>query len=443
MNKKIKKISGTIAALSTAKGMAGLAVIRVSGAQAKDIFTKVTKEQPTHMRANYSGFYSIEDQEIDKGVALFFAAPKSYTGEDVCEFSVHGSPAIIEMMLERVFSLGARQAQPGEFTKRAYLNDKLDLTQAEAVADLIESVSSKTARAAKRSLSGEFSNKVNELLGEVTKIRALVEAMLDFSDQDLDETKHPDSLTTATNETKQSFQRLIKQTRTGIRIRDGLVVTILGRPNVGKSSLFNEICGSKRSIVNSKAGTTRDIVSESITIDGFPVKILDTAGIRESEDEVEKEGIKRAIEAGDSADMVLEVFDARDWKKEANTNNNILVLNKADLLKEPLELDTNSTHLVSAKTGEGINKLLDHISAQFIEVGDDETVMTARKRHMQSIKEAYDAFCIAERGITKNKELDLVAEELLQAQNSLAEVTGEFTTEDLLEAIFNSFCIGK
>ena len=165
MNKKIKKISGTIAALSTAKGMAGLAVIRVSGAQAKDIFTKVTKEQPTHMRANYSGFYSTEDQEIDKGVALFFAAPNSYTGEDVCEFSVHGSPAIIEMMLERVFSLGARQAQPGEFTKRAYLNDKLDLTQAEAVADLIESVSSKTARAAKRSLSGEFSNKVNELLG--------------------------------------------------------------------------------------------------------------------------------------------------------------------------------------------------------------------------------------------------------------------------------------
>lgn len=443
MNKKIKKISGTIAALSTAKGMAGLAVIRVSGAQAKDIFTKVTKEQPTHMRAYYSGFYSTEDQEIDKGVALFFAAPNSYTGEDICEFSVHGSPAIIEMMLERVFSLGARQAQPGEFTKRAYLNDKLDLTQAEAVADLIESVSSKTARAAKRSLSGEFSNKVNELLGEVTKIRALVEAMLDFSDQDLDETKHPDSLTTATKETKQSFQMLIKQTRTGIRIRDGLVVTILGRPNVGKSSLFNEICGSKRAIVNSKAGTTRDIVSESITIDGFPVKILDTAGIRESEDEVEKEGIKRAIEAGDTADMVLEVFDARDWKKEANPNNNILVLNKADLLKEPLELDTKRTHLVSAKTGEGINNLLDHISAQFTEVGDDETVITARKRHMQSIKEAYDAFCIAERGITKNKELDLVAEELLQAQNSLAEVTGEFTTEDLLEAIFNSFCIGK
>ena len=423
--------------------MSGLAVIRVSGTQARDIFKKITKKQPTHMRANYSGFYSVENHEIDKGVALFFASPNSYTGEDVCEFSVHGSPPIIEMMLDRVFSLGARQAQPGEFTKRAYLNDKLDLTQAEAVADLIESVSSKTARAAKRSLSGEFSSRVNDLLGEVTKIRVLVEAMLDFSDQDLDETKHPETLTKATKATKQSFQTLIKQTRTGIRIRDGLVVTILGRPNVGKSSLFNEVCGSNRAIVNSKAGTTRDIVSESITIDGFPVKILDTAGIRESEDEVEQEGIKRAIEAGDGADMVLEVLDARDWKKGANQSNNTLVLNKADLLEEPLELDSKSTHLVSAKTGEGINKLLDHISSQFTKVGDDETVITARKRHMQSIKEAYNAFCIAEKGINKNKELDLVAEELLQAQNSLAEVTGEFTTEDLLEAIFNSFCIGK
>ena len=443
MSKKIENISGTIAALSSAKGMAGISVIRVSGKHTKEIFKKLTNKKPEHMRAIYTGFYSTNDLEIDKGVALFFAGPNSYTGEDTCELSVHGSPAIVGMMLDRVFELGARQAQPGEFTKRAYLNDKLDLTQAEAVADLIESVSIKTAMAAKRSLSGEFSNRVNKLLEDVIKIRALVEAMLDFSDQDLDETKHPEALISATRETKQSFQALIKQTRTGIRVRDGLVITILGKPNVGKSSLFNMICGSDRAIVNSKAGTTRDIVSESITIDGFPIRVLDTAGIRESEDEIEQEGIKRAIEARDSADMVLEVLDARDWTNEIHQTENTLVFNKADLLEGPTKTDPKNAHIVSAKTGEGMNKLLDHISSYFSESSDDETAITARKRHMRSIKEAYSAFCDAETGIIKNKELDLVAEELLQAQNSLAEVTGEFSTEDLLEAIFNSFCIGK
>ena len=423
--------------------MAGISVIRVSGKHTKDIFTKITNKKPEHMRATYTGFYSANALEIDAGVALFFAGPNSYTGEDICEFSVHGSPAVVEMMLERVFELGARQAQPGEFTKRAYLNDKLDLTQAEAVADLIESVSTKTAMAAKRSLSGEFSNRVNKLLGDVTKIRAIVEATLDFSDQDLDETKHPEALMSATRETKESFQALIRQTRTGIRVRDGLVITILGKPNVGKSSLFNMICGSDRAIVNSKAGTTRDIVSESISIDGFPIRVLDTAGIRESEDEIEQEGIKRAIEAGDSADMVIEVLDARDRTNETLQSENTLVFNKSDLLEEPTKTEPKSTHLVSAKTGEGVDKLLDHISSYFSESSEDETTITARKRHMRSIKEAYSAFCDAEAGIIKNKELDLVAEDLLRAQNNLAEVTGEFSTEDLLEAIFNSFCIGK
>lgn len=443
MNKKIEKITGTIVALASAKGAAGLAVIRVSGAQAKEIYTKLTKQTPRHMGASYSGLYGANNTEIDKGVSLFFEGPQSYTGEDVCEFSVHGSPAIVELLLERIKTLDARQAQPGEFTKRAYLNNKMDLAQAEAVADLIESTSIRTALAAKRSLSGEFSKRVNEISSKITKTRTLVEAMLDFSDQDLDETKHPGTLVATAKETKKSFTTLINQTRTAIRVRDGMVLTIMGQPNVGKSSLFNKICGNDRAIVSSKAGTTRDIVSESISIDGFPVRVLDTAGLRESKDDIEQEGVKRAVEAGEFADIILEVVDARDCKNKQEQDNSILVLNKCDLLKKTPKIESKKTHLVSAKTGKGIDGLLDHIAAYFIEAESSETTITARKRHMRSIQKAHSAFSLAERGIKENKALDLVAEDLLQAQNSLAEVTGEFSTEDMLEAIFKSFCIGK
>ena len=314
MNKKIKKVTGTIAAQASARGAAGISVIRVSGPQTKEFFSEITKKTPVDRNAAYTTFYGSNDKEIDNGVAVFFEGPKSYTGEDVAEFSSHGSPAIVEMILNRIYELGGREAQPGEFTKRAYLNDKMDLTQAEAVADLIESTSARTAMAAKRSLAGEFSKKVGDISNKVTEVRAFVETMLDFSDQDLDETKHPKTLLSMLEEAKDSFEKLIEQTRIGIRVRNGLVITIMGEPNVGKSSLFNKICGSERAIVSSKAGTTRDIVSENITIDGFPLKVLDTAGLRYSEDEIEQEGVKRALEAGKSADIVLEVFDAKDWK---------------------------------------------------------------------------------------------------------------------------------
>ena len=443
MNKKIKKVTGTIAAQASARGVAGISVIRVSGPQTKEFFSEITKKTPVDRNAAYTTFYGSNDKEIDSGVAVFFEGPKSYTGEDVAEFSSHGSPAIVEMILNRIYELGGREAQPGEFTKRAYLNDKMDLTQAEAVADLIESTSARTAIAAKRSLAGEFSKKVGDISNKVTEVRAFVETMLDFSDQDLDETKHPKTLLSMLEEAKDSFEKLIEQTRIGIRVRNGLVITIMGEPNVGKSSLFNKICGSERAIVSSKAGTTRDIVSENITIDGFPLKVLDTAGLRYSEDEIEQEGVKRALEAGKSADIVLEVFDAKDWKTINRKNKSTIVLNKSDLLEKNPQLDEPNIFLLSAKTGKGVDRLLDHIADQFIDADSAESSITARERHLRSIGDAYTAFCKAEKGIVENEALDLVAEELLQAQNSLAEVTGEFTTEDLLGEIFKSFCIGK
>lgn len=443
MNKKIKKVTGTIAAQASAKGMAGISVIRVSGPQSKEFFSEITKKTPVDRNAAYTTFYGSNDKEIDSGVAVFFEGPKSYTGEDVAEFSTHGSPAIVEMILNRIYELGGREAQPGEFTKRAYLNDKMDLTQAEAVADLIESASARTAMAAKRSLAGEFSKRVGDISNRVTGVRAFVETMLDFSDQDLDETKHPETLLSMLEEAKESFEKLIEQTRIGIRVRNGLVITIMGEPNVGKSSLFNKICGSERAIVSSKAGTTRDIVSENITIDGFPIKVLDTAGLRHSEDDIEQEGVKRALEAGKSADIVLEVFDAKNWKTINSEKKSTIVLNKSDLLGDSLQLNEPNIFLLSAKTGEGVDRLLDHIASQFTDTDSAESSITARERHLRSIRDAYAAFCKAEKGIVENEALDLVAEELLQAQNSLAEVTGEFTTEDLLGEIFKSFCIGK
>jgi len=443
LNKKIQKVTGTIAALASARGMAGISVIRVSGPQSKEFFSQITKKTPKHRNAVFTTFYGNNDKEIDTGVAVFFEGPQSYTGEDVIELSSHGSPAIVEMILTRIYELGGREAQPGEFTKRAYLNDKMDLTQAEAVADLIESVSARTAMAAKRSLAGEFSKKVSDISNKVTRVRVFVETMLDFSDQDLDETKHPETLLSMLEEAKQSFEKLVEQTRVGIRMRSGLVITIMGEPNVGKSSLFNKICGNERAIVSSKAGTTRDIVSENITIDGFPIKVLDTAGLRHSEDEIEKEGVKRALEAGKAADIVLEVFDAKNWKKINRENKSTIILNKSDLFDGDPQLDETNTFLLSAKTGEGIDSLLDHIANQFIDTNSSESSITARERHLRSIGDAYTAFCKAEKGVADNEALDLVAEELLQAQNSLAEVTGEFTTEDLLGEIFKSFCIGK
>ena len=443
MNKKIKKVTGTIAAQASAKGMAGISVIRISGPQTKEFFSEITKKTPVDRNAAYTSFYGSNDKEIDSGVAVFFEGPKSYTGEDVAEFSSHGSPAIVEMILNRIYELGGREAQPGEFTKRAYLNDKMDLAQAEAVADLIESTSARTALAAKRSLAGEFSKRVGDISNRVTGVRAFVETMLDFSDQDLDETKHPETLLSMLEEAKESFEKLIEQTRIGIRVRNGLVITIMGEPNVGKSSLFNKICGSERAIVSSKAGTTRDIVSENITIDGFPIKVLDTAGLRHSEDDIEQEGVKRALEAGKSADIVLEVFDAKNWKTINREKKSTIVLNKSDLLEDSLQQNEPNIFLLSAKTGEGVDRLLDHIASQFTDTDSAESSITARERHLRSIGDAYAAFCKAEKGIVENEALDLVAEELLQAQNSLAEVTGEFTTEDLLGEIFKSFCIGK
>ena len=368
LNKKIEKSQKHNCCTCNSKRRSRIAVTRVSGPNAAEIYRKITNKEPEHMRARHTVFYGEGETRIDSGIALFFKGPDSYTGEDVFELSTHGSPAIIDVLLERLYMLGSRQAEPGEFTKRAYLNDKMDLTQAEAVADLIESVSARTAAAATRSLVGEFSEKVNDISNAITELRTLVETMLDFSDQDLEETKkHPDELIHKTKEAKKSLEKLIEQTRSGIRLRDGMVMAIVGEPNVGKSSLFNRICGNERAIVSSEAGTTRDIISENITIDGFPLKLLDTAGVKDSQNQIEKEGVKRAIEAGESADIVLEVVDAREWDQIKKINKSMLVLNKSDLMIKKPKIDSNKTFLLSAKTGEGIDNLLDHIAGLFMD----------------------------------------------------------------------------
>jgi tRNA modification GTPase len=323
----------------------------------------------------------------------------------------------------------------------------MDLTQAEAVADLIESSSAATARAAKRSLDGAFSTKTLSLSALLSEIRVNVEASLDFPEEDLKETGQHDGLILKTNETKDIFSTLLKNTRLACRIREGVVVALTGKPNVGKSTLMNTLCGHERAIVSEVPGTTRDTLDEDALIDGYKVRLIDTAGIREPENTIEKEGVNRAIKAAQNADIVIHVIDGsadQPTKKKTKTND-IVVLNKNDLtghVPGKVENEANTFRL-SALTGEGVGDLLNHISNYFNQGLLVEETLTARRRHLSALKEANKHFLEAEAKILTGRITDLVAEDLLQAQNSLSEITGEFTSEDLLEKIFNEFCIGK
>ena len=448
MNTKIQRLSGTIAAQSSAQGASGVAVIRVSGSGVKPIIQKTIKKELEHMKAELTPFYAQNGNVIDQVIALYFQSPSSYTGEDILEISCHGSIAVIDEILASLYQQGARPANAGEFTRRAFLNDKLDLTQAEAVADLIESTSIEVARAAKNSLEGAFSKKVFSILDSLAQLRSTIEASLDFPDEDLEETNHDKKLAKLFRETRNSYQTLLEQTQVACKIREGMVVAITGKPNVGKSTLLNQLIGHDRAIVSDEPGTTRDTIEVNTTIDGYSVSFVDTAGVRKTDNKIEKEGIRRALEATENADLIIEVKDATQEKitdaKEANENH-LIAFNKADLLnnKEEIKPKANNAFLVSALEGRGINKIVENLSNRFKGSKDTELTITARRRHLTSLKESFKSFDVARKKEKNNEAGDIVAEELLQAQNSLSEITGEYSSEELLDSIFNKFCIGK
>jgi len=447
LNKKINKQADTIAARATAAGSSGLALIRVSGPNTATIAKKIIGVVPKPMGAKYTNFLSLDRSIIDSGIALYFKGPKSYTGENTLELTCHGGNAVADQILQALVEYGARLAGPGEFTKRAFLNDKMDLTQAEAVADLIESSSAATARAAKRSLDGVFSTKILSLSVLLSEIRVNVEASLDFPEEDLIETGQHDGLILKTNETKDIFSTLLKNTRLACRIREGVVVALTGKPNVGKSTLMNTLCGHERAIVSEVPGTTRDTLDEDVLVDGYKVRLIDTAGIREPENTIEKEGVSRAIKAAQNADIVIHVIDgsAGQLTKKKTKTNDIVVLNKNDIAGHVPGKVENKANMfrLSALTGEGVGDLLNHISNYFNQGLLAEETLTARRRHLSALKEANKHFLEAAAKISTSRITDLVAEDLLQAQNALSEITGEFTSEDLLEKIFSEFCIGK
>lgn len=393
--------------------------------------------------AHYAKFQDQSKEIIDSGLAIYFAGPNSFTGEDVVELQGHGGPVIQDLLLKEVILLGARQARAGEFSERAFLNDKIDLTQAEAIADLIDSSTAQAAKGAMRSLQGEFSTKVNVLLKELIYLRMYVEAAIDFPDEEIDFLAE-DKIRNSIQALQTSLDDTIKQAGQGAILRNGLRLVIAGKPNAGKSSLLNALAGHEAAIVTNVAGTTRDTVRETIDIDGLPVHIIDTAGLRDSQDVVEKIGIARARAAIKDADHVLHVIDANDTEAAEfiDGDNTTIVYNKTDLAQYQQGSDGKSV-TVSALTGDGIDKLREHIKNLAGYAQDSETLFTARRRHLSALAQGRDA---VERGLNQlrtNNAGELLADELLQAQDAINEITGEFSSDDLLGEIFSGFCIGK
>ena len=388
---------------------------------------------------------------IDSGISLYFPAPASYTGEDILELQGHGGSVVLDMLLRRVISLGARLANPGEFTERAFLNNKLDLAQAEAVADLIESSTEQSVRSAQKSMQGVFSAQINELVAELTELRIYVEAAIDFVDEEID------FLTDGVVENRiirllQSIRKIQKTAQQGRLLRDGMTVVLAGKPNAGKSSLLNALAGHEAAIVTDIAGTTRDVLRERIQLDGMPLHVIDTAGLRESDNSIEKEGIRRAHEEIRKADKILLLIDARepeteDLLKTLPANIDITkVYNKIDMLgiaPEIKQTEDGYSCYLSIKTGKGMDLLKQHLkqSVGFNEATDN--VFIARRRHIEALRKGHDYVASALNQLQVSQAGELVAEDLRQAQMSLAEITGIVTSDDLLGKIFSSFCIGK
>ncbi len=440
----------TIVAIATPPGNGGVGIIRLSGPEVVRIAGQISPKTLTPRQAIFTPFLDAEQNIIDSGILLFFPGPASFTGEDVLELQGHGGAVVLNMLLNRALECGARLARPGEFSERAFLNNKIDLAQAEAIADLIESSTEQSVRSAQKSLQGVFSDKINALVEQLTELRMFVEAAIDFVDEEID------FLSDGVVENKiQSLQQavsdILRTARQGRLLREGMTVVLAGKPNAGKSSLLNALAGHDAAIVTEQAGTTRDILREHIQLDGMPLHIIDTAGLRESSNVVEQEGIRRAHQEIEKADKVLLLIDCTDPKADdilktlpagiAVTK----IYNKIDLMgidPEVVETPYGTQIYLSIKTGAGMELLTDYLKRSVGYDNKGEEAFIARRRHIEALKQAEQSLANA-RAQLNNHLAELVAEDLRQAQNALSEITGAFTSDDLLGKIFSSFCIGK
>lgn len=444
------KNSDTIAAIATPPGNGGVGIIRISGPQALGIGQQLTNKSPKARYAQFCRFMDANDRILDTGLALFFPGPASFTGEDVLELQGHGGSVVLDMLLRRVLELGARLANPGEFSQRAFLNNKIDLAQAEAIADLITSSTEQAVRSAQQSMQGVFSEKINELIDELIELRVYIEAAIDFVDEEIDFLS--DGMVAGKiDQLHDKIRKIHATAQQGRLLHDGMSVVLAGKPNAGKSSLMNALAGHEAAIVTDIAGTTRDVLRERIQIDGMPLHMIDTAGLHDSDNIVEQEGIRRALKEIEIADKVLLLMDSTDADNadlisSLPTDINITrVFNKIDLSglsPQIIENEQNVEIYLSAKTGEGLELLKQHLK-NIVGFGEaTDTVFIARRRHLQALSLAQQA--IKSAGYQLNHQApELVAEDLRQAQSRLSEITGEFTSDDLLGEIFGSFCIGK
>ncbi len=459
----------TICAVATPLGQGGVGIVRLSGPNSLTIAQQIIQLNPTPRHAHYCNFKSANNETIDQGIALFFQGPNSFTGEDIVELQGHGGHFAVELILKRVLDCGARLAKPGEFTERAFLNGKIDLVQAEAIADLIEASSQRAALSAVRTLEGEFSSKIRELVSQLIGIRVEVEAAIDFSDEDID-LQTINTIIERTHFANDLLVKILSKAEQGALLKNGMTVAIAGPPNAGKSSLLNRLARYDRAIVTDIPGTTRDLLNEQITIDGLPLNIIDTAGLRETIDPVEAEGVKRAGSAAISADRLLLVFDSATLsapieslisdlldltKMESDTlkqllSRTTLVLNKIDLVDTkslPSVCKINDICLpvipISAKQEIGIDDLREHLKScvNFLSTGEDSFI--ARERHLNALKMAQKSLNLIESEAGAQSQWDLLAEELRMAQQELNKITGDFTSDDLLGEIFSNFCVGK
>ena len=440
----------TICAIASGVGQSGIGIVRVSGPLAKSTSKKILQADLKPRYAYYGAFYD-QNNVIDKGVAIFFPGPNSYTGEDVVEFQGHGGTSVLRKILEITMSSGVRLAEPGEFSKRAFLNGKMDLIQAEAIQDLIQSNSEESALSAVRSLTGEFSIKINQVLSELISLRVFIEATIDFSDEEIDFIESHE-VSNKLHTLKESLLDIQQTATQGAILRDGIHVAIAGKPNAGKSSLLNMLTKESSAIVTDIAGTTRDVLKETIHIDGMPIHIIDTAGLHDSDDVVEQEGIRRAHNEINNADIILLVFDSRDSKANLSilpdsvkNKPKILVRNKIDLAgnKSSVKKVGKMTEIsISAINGDGIDTVRESLS-EFAGLNSGiEGVFVARKRHLDALEETLE-FINSASGQLNSGSSELVAEDLRQAGMKLGQITGEFSSDDLLGEIFSSFCIGK